>query len=113
MPERLRAAILILLGGLALAACASDGSFLDDAAPIPSDAVPLPRPAPKVSAAAPALPNWRHVPEPVSAQQFNQDKATCSKVAHNSAGVGSPEMKFYFAFRDCIHSVGYEAVSRL
>jgi hypothetical protein len=112
MPGRLRAAILILLGGLALAACASDGSVLGDAASIPPDAVPLPRPAPKVSA-APPLPNWRHVPEPVNAQQLNQDKATCSKVAHNSPGVGSPEMKFYFAFTDCMHSVGYEAVSRL
>jgi hypothetical protein len=111
MSGRLRTAMLIFLGGVMLAACASDGSSLENGAPIPSDAVPLPRPAPKLSAAAPALPNWRHVPEPVSAQQFNQDKATCSKVAHNSGGVGSPEMKFYFAFTDCMHSAGYEAVS--
>lgn len=113
MSAGLRAAMLILLGGLALAACSSNESHLGDAAPIPSDAVPLPRPAPKFAAAAPALPVWQHVPEPVTAQQFNQDKATCSKVARNSAGVGSPEMKFYFAFTDCMHSVGYEAVSRL
>jgi hypothetical protein len=113
MSGRLRAAMLILLSGLVLAACGSNGSLLGDAAPIPLDAVPLPRPAPKFSAAAPALPNWRHVPEPVSAQQFNQDKATCSKVAHNGAGVGPSEMKFYFAFTDSMHSVGYEAMSRL
>jgi hypothetical protein len=105
--------MLIFLGGLTLAACGSNGSLLEGAAPISSDAVPLPRPAPKFSAAAPAVPNWRHVPEPVSAQQFNQDKATCSKVALNGAGVGSTEMKFYFAFTDCMHSVGYEAMSRL
>ena len=113
MCGRLRAAMLILLGGLTLAACGSNGSFLGDAAPIPSDAVPLPRPAPKISTAAPALPNWRHVPERVSAQQFNQDKATCSKIAHESAGVGSPEMKLYFAFTDCMRSEGYEASSSL
>jgi hypothetical protein len=113
MSGRLRALMVILLGGLALAACGSDGGFPGDAAPIPSDAVPLPRPAPKFSATAPALPNWRHVPEPVSAQQFNQDKATCTKVAQSTPGLGSPEMKFYFAFTDCMHSVGYEATSRL
>ena len=111
MSGLLRAAMPILLGGVTLAACASDGNSLENAAPIASDAIPLPRPAPKLSAAAPTLPNWRHVPEPVSAQQFNQDKATCSKVAHNSVGVGSPEMKFYFAFTDCMRSGGYEAVS--
>ena len=110
MSGRLRALMLIVLGGLTLAACGSNGSFLGDAVSIPSDAVPLPRPAPKFSAAAPALPSWRHVPEPVSAQQFTQDKAICSKVAHNSAGIGSPELKFYFAFTDCMHSVGYEAI---
>jgi hypothetical protein len=100
MSGRLRVVVVLLLAGLTLAACGSA---------LPSDAVPLPRPAPKFSAAAPALPNWRHVPEPVSAEQFNQDKATCTNVAHNSPGLGSPEMKFYFAFKDCMQSVGYEA----
>jgi hypothetical protein len=113
MSGRTRAFIVIFLGGWTLAACASDGTLLGDVAPIPSDAVPLPRPAPKLSAAAPTLPNWRHVPEPVSIQQFNQDKATCSKVANSTPGVGSPEIKFYLAFTDCMRSVGYEATSRL
>ena len=107
MSGRLRVVMVLLLAGSTLAACGS--SFPGDAAALPSDAVPLPRPAPKFSATAPALPNWRHVPEPVSAEQFNQDKATCTKLAHNSPGLGSPEMKFYFAFTDCMQSVGYEA----
>ena len=116
MSGRVCALMMILVSGLALTACGSDATSLGDAAPIPADAVPLPRPAPKSSvaaAAAPTLPNWRHVPEPVSAAQFNQDKAICSKLAHNSAGIGSPELKFYFAFTDCMHSVGYEATSSL
>ena len=105
MSGRLSGFVVILISGLALAACG-------DAAPLPSDAVPLPRPAPKFSA-APTLPNWRHLPEPVSAQQFNQDKATCTKVANSTPGVGSPEVKFYLAFTDCMRSEGYEATSRL
>jgi hypothetical protein len=116
MSGRVCALMAIVVSGLALTACGSDGITLDDAAPIPADAVPLPRPAPKLAAAAqaaPTLPNWRHIPEPVSAAQFNQDKAICSKLAHNSAGIGSPELKFYFAFTDCMHSVGYEATSSL
>jgi hypothetical protein len=116
MSGRACALMVILVSGLALTACGSDAISLGDAAPIPADAVPLPRPAPKPSvaaAAAPTLPNWRHVPDPVSAAQFNQDKAICSKLAHNSPGVGSPELKFYFAFTDCMHSVGYEATSSL
>lgn len=116
MSGRVCALMVILVSGLTLAACGSDATYLGDAAPIPADAVPLPRPAPKPSAtvaAAPTLPNWRHVPEPVSDRQFNEDKAICSKLAHNSAGIGSPELKFYFAFTDCMHSVGYEATSSL
>ena len=73
--------VATLIGGLTLAACGSGGASLGDAAPLPSGSVPLPRPAPKVSAAAPAIPTWQHVPEPVSAQQFDQDKADCTKVA--------------------------------
>ena len=80
---------------------------------LPSEAVPLPRPAPKFLAAAPALPNWRHLPEPVSAQQSAQDKAKCTKVANSTPGVGSPEIKFYLAFTNCMHSEGYEASSSL
>jgi hypothetical protein len=112
MSGRLSGFVATLVSGLALAACAFDGTLLGDAAPLPSDAVPLPRPAPKFSA-TPVMPTWRHLPEPVSAQQFNQDKAACTKVANSTPGVGSPEVKFYLAFTDCMHSEGYEATSRL
>jgi len=112
MSGRTRGFVAILFGGLALAACASDGASLGDAAPLPSGSVPLPRPAPKLSA-APAIPTWQHLPEPVSAEQFNQDKAECTKVANNSPGVGSPELKFYLAFTSCMRSEGYQAISSL
>jgi hypothetical protein len=111
MLGRAPAFVMILLGGLTLAACNSAGTLLGDAAPLPSDAVPLPRPAPKFSATAPALPTWRHLPEPVSAEQFNKDKTTCTNVAHSTPGLGSPEIQFYFAFTECMHSAGYEANS--
>jgi hypothetical protein len=110
MSRRLSGFVVTLISGLALAACAFDGTLLGDAAP---EAVPLPRPAPKFLAAAPALPNWRHLPEPVSAQQSAQDKAKCTKVANSNPGVGSPEIKFYLAFTNCMHSEGYEASSSL
>jgi hypothetical protein len=114
MSGRLRMLIVILVGALALTACGSDATWLGDAVPLPPDSVPLPRPAPKLAAAAtrspaPTLPAWHHLPEPVSAQQFDQDKAKCTKVANATPGVGSPEIKFYLAFTDCMHSEGYEA----
>lgn len=112
MSGRLGGFVAILLGGLTLAACSSAGALPGDAAPLPSDSVPLPRPAPKFSA-APVMPTWRHLPEPVSAQQFNQDKAKCTKVANSAPGVGSPEIKFYLAFTNCMHSEGYEATASL
>ena len=112
MSGRLRGFVVTLIGGLALAACASDGTLLGYAVSLPSDAVPLPRPAPKFSA-APVVPTWRHLRETVSAQQFNQDKAKCTKVANSTPGVGSPEIKFYLAFTNCMRSEGYEASSSL
>ena len=109
MPWRLRKVVVIIAGGLVLAACGSDASV-----PLPSDPVPMPRPAPKFSAAsAPVVPTWRHLPEPVSAQQFNQDQATCTQIARSTPGVGSPEIKFYLAFTNCMRSEGYEATSGL
>ena len=112
MAGRLRGFVTTLVGCLALAACGSDATFLGDAVPLPPDTVPLPRPAPKFSA-APVLPTWQHLPESVSSQQFSEDKAKCAKVANATPGVGSPEIKFYLAFTNCMHSEGYEASSRL
>ena len=113
MSGRLRVFVVTFIGALTLAACAFDQSLLGDAVPLPPDAVPLPRPAPKLTAAAPALPSWHHVPGPVSAQQFSQDKANCAKAAHSTPGLGSPELKFYLAFTNCMRSEGYEATSSL
>jgi hypothetical protein len=112
MSRRMLGFVTTLIGGLAQAACGSGGASLGDGVPLPSGSVPLPRPAPKVSA-APAIPTWRHVPDPVSVQQFNQDKAECTKVANGAPGVGPPEIKFYLAFTNCMRSDGYEAISSL
>jgi hypothetical protein len=113
MSRQLCGLVMILVGGLSLAACAFDQNLLGDSSPLPADPVPLPRPAPKLSAAGPVLPSWRHVPEAVSAQQFDQDKANCTREAHTTPGLGSPEMKFYLAFTSCMHAAGYEATSSL
>ena len=116
MSARFCGFVITLIGGLALAACASDGASLGDATPLPSDSVPLPRPAPKMISStepSPVLPTWHHVPEPVSAQQFDQDKAQCTKAANSAPGVGSAEVKFYLAFTSCMRSEGYQATSSL
>jgi hypothetical protein len=112
MSGRLSGFVAILISGLALASCAFDGMLPGNAAPLPSDAVPLPRPAPKFSA-TPVVPTWRHLPETVSAQQLNEDKAKCTKIANGTPGLGSPEIKFYLAFTNCMRSEGYEGSSRL
>jgi hypothetical protein len=115
MSGRFHGFVVTLIGSLALAACASDGASLGDAGPLPSDSVPLPRPAPKFasSASAPIIPTWHHVPEAVSAQQFDQDKAECTKEANSAPGVGSADVKFYLAFTSCMRSEGYQANSSL
>ena len=115
MSANMRGLLVALIGSLALAACASDGASLEDAVTLPADSVPLPRPAPKSSAlrsAATYQDVWRHLPEPVSVQQFNQDKAKCTKMANSAPGAGSPEMKFDLVFSSCMRSVGYESGSR-
>ena len=115
----MRGVLVALIGSLALAACASngaslDGASLEDAVTLPADSVPLPRPAPKSSAPQSTAPHdvWRHLPEPVSVQQFNQDKAKCTRMANSAPGAGSPELKFYLVFSNCMRSVGYEPGSR-
>jgi hypothetical protein len=113
MSGRFHGFVVTLIGTLVLAACASDGA--SDAAPLPSDSVPLPRPAPKFASSAPApvIPTWHHVPEAVSAQQFDKDKTECTKEANSAPGVGSAEVKFYLAFTSCMRSEGYQATSSL
>jgi hypothetical protein len=121
MSANMRGLLVALIGSLALAACASDGASLDgsspaDAVTLPADSVPLPhpRPAPKSSAlqfTATYQDVWRHLPEPVSVQQFNQDKAKCTKMANSAPGAGSPEIKFDLVFGNCMRSVGYELAS--
>ena len=49
----------------------------------------------------------RHLPQPVSAEQFNQDKATCTKKGNSAPGAGSQEMKFFIVYTQCMRSSGY------
>jgi hypothetical protein len=118
MSAHMRGLMVTLIGALAVAACASDRASLGDAVPLAADSVPLPRSAPKSSAALQAtapqeVKIWRHLPEPVSVQQFNQDKAKCTKMGHNAPGAGSPEIKFYLVFTNCMRSEGYQTDSSL
>jgi hypothetical protein len=112
MSAPMRGLVLALIGGLALAECtSSDLNLRSDAVPASSGPVPTPRVAPRVLAAPKtdqSAPTWRHLPEPVSVQQFNQDKENCTKQGNSSPGAGSPEMKFYITFTRCMRSAGYE-----
>jgi hypothetical protein len=122
MSAHMRGVVVALIGSLAVAACASDGASLSDRASLedaitpPAGAVPLPlaRPAAKSSVlrSTAAQDVWRHLPEPVSIQQFNQDKAKCTRMANTAPGTGSPEIKFYPIFSNCMRSAGYEPGSR-
>jgi hypothetical protein len=118
MFAHMREVVVALIGSLAVAACASDGASLSERASL-ADAVipttdsiplPLPRPVPKSSALQSTAPQdvWRHLPDPASVQQFNQDKAKCTTMGNSAPGAGSPEMKFYLVFSNCMRSVGYE-----
>jgi hypothetical protein len=110
--------VAAVIGSLALAACDSDGVLLGDGTPLPVGSVPLPKPAPRLSAAAhftapQDVATWQHHPEPVSAQQFSQDKAKCTRLGNNAPGAGAPDMKFFLVFVGCMRSAGYEPGSTL
>jgi hypothetical protein len=114
MSARGRGFLATLVCGFAVAACSFGGASLDNGTPQTTSSVRM-RPPPK-SAAADPLPEtkaWRHLPEPVSARQFDQDKAKCTKLANGAPGAGSPELKFYLVFTNCMRSQGYEASSGL
>lgn len=113
-----------LIGSLALAGCAPDmssrGGVLFDMA-TPQSAVPAttavppkPAPVPKPSAPSGATPTtyqdaatWRHLPQPVSAERYSLDKASCTKMGNSAPGAGSPEMKFFLIYSQCMRSSGY------
>jgi hypothetical protein len=112
-----------LIGSVALVGCAPDissrGAALFDMATPPSTgpkvaAVPKPPEVPKTFAPNVATPTkyqdaatWKHLPQPVSAEQFSQDKANCTKMGNSAPGAGSPEMKFFLVYTQCMRSSGY------
>jgi hypothetical protein len=116
MSAQMRGLVLTLIGLLALAECtATDPNSHADAPP--ASPVSSPRAGPKTPAAPnivavpkpdQSAPNWRHLPQPVSIEQLNQDKANCTKLANGASGAGSPEMKFYLTFTNCMRGAGYE-----
>jgi hypothetical protein len=118
MSAQVRGLVLALIGMLALAACTTtDLNSRADAPPASPEPASSPRVVPKIAAvpkivAAPkpdqSAPNWSHVPEPVSIERFDRDKANCTNLANSAPGTGSPEMKFDLAFTKCMRSAGYE-----
>jgi len=53
--------------------------------------------------------DWRHLPNPVSDQQFVQDKVYCAKMGNMAAvGQGSPQITYDLTFLNCLRSKGYE-----
>lgn len=125
MSARRRGLAAALIGGLALAGCGPDmssrGPLFDMAtpqstAPATVTAVVPPKPAavPKMPAPSGSTPTsyqdaatWKHLPEPVSAAQYSQDKASCTKMGNSAPGAGSPEMKFFLVYSQCMRSSGY------
>jgi hypothetical protein len=88
---------------LALAACSNTS-------PSVPELPPSPPPAPNSITAQMAAP-WRHLPKPVSDQQFKQDKAYCSMMSNMAPpDAGSIELKQKVTFLDCLRSKGYEPV---
>jgi hypothetical protein len=54
---------------------------------------------------------WRHLPNPVSDQQFKQDAIYCAKMGNMAAlGQGSPQITYDLTFLNCLRSKGYEHV---
>jgi TPR repeat protein len=71
--------------------------------------------APQVPAISPARSQlagpWRHLPMPVSDQQFKQDKAFCSMMSEmEPPDEASNDIKRDVTFLDCLRSKGYEHV---
>jgi hypothetical protein len=55
--------------------------------------------------------DWRHLPNPVSDQQFMQDEVYCAKMGNMAAvGQGSPLITYGLTFLNCLRSKGYEPV---
>jgi hypothetical protein len=112
MSAQMRGFAVALTCILALAECtASDVNPHGDAPSASSIEVPTARaaqkqvPAPKTEDSGAT---WRHLPEPVGVERYNQDKANCTKVGNDAPGAGSPELKFYLTFTKCMRSAGYE-----
>jgi hypothetical protein len=96
---------MVMLIGLALAACSSPTTPRAPTvtvAPLPPPSSP---PAPNSIAAQMAAP-WRHLPNPVSDQQFKQVKAYCSMQANTV----QEHERANLIFLDCLKSKGYEPV---
>ena len=69
-----------------------------------------PPPVPNSIAAQMAAP-WRHLPNPVSDQQFQQDASYCHQMGDMAPpGQGSFEITYDLTFLNCLRSKGYEPV---
>jgi hypothetical protein len=96
-----RSMAMLMASSLAVAACSNPAPSAPTVtvAPLP----PPSPPAPNSIAAQMAAP-WRHLPKPVSDQQFKQDKAYCSMQANTV----QEHERANLIFLDCLKSKGYE-----
>ena len=105
----MRRSMLVLIG-LALAACSSPTTppapTVTPSAPTVTVAPPPPSPPAPNSIAAQMAAPWRHLPKPVSDEQFKQDKAYCSMQANTV----QEHERANLMFLDCLKSKGYEPV---
>src|SRR5215469_17960515 len=97
-----------------LSAVATGTAYSQTPPPVPAFPEPPSTPVPNSIAAQMAAP-WRHLPNPVSDQQFQQDASYCHQMGHQMGdmappGQGSFEITYNLTFLNCLRSKGYEPV---
>src|SRR6516164_8724467 len=104
MRGRLWCGLLCLLSAVATGFAVT--AYSQTPPPIPAFPKPPSTPAENFIAA-----QWRHLPNPVSRQQFEQDELYCAMMGNMApAGQGSPQITYDLTFQNCLRSKGYEPV---
>ena len=96
-PRSLPCGLLCLLSAVATGFAVT--AYSQTPPPVPAFPEPPSTPAENFIAA-----QWRHLPNPVSDQQFKQDELYCAMMG----GQGSPQITYDLTFRNCLRSKGYE-----
>ena len=108
----MRGCVAPLIVSFTLAACGSETpatrSKVRPVAATGSKPLMAPLPRPLTQQSVP----WRHLPQPVSDEEFKLDKAKCALAAKMASSTGSPEIKADLVFADCMRSKGYTSIVR-